>query len=525
MKTKMISRIFRSCWRGALNVLFVILCFRFIGAAWASMQPERFSTQVLLFCSFALGFWSPLPALFALTVSIPILNGLGHIELADNAPPLGLVFSGIYLGALLHQVATRLYAQRRTLVNEHNRTYSPYQTLGTPFIGYATDIFITAILLSLGVQIYQHSNQPTFWVAWRDRPTFGYSDPFYFLTSAFVWLQGLFFFRMLSSIHQSDGAEHDYRNLRSKSSFAISQWIPSVFTIFSIATCVFYLTQRVYNVPNREATGMPCAPFEDVHSFGSVTVALLVYWVASLHRSSWWNLASNVILITISLTLVIASWSRSAWLAGAVILFLVVSIRLPMKWTLGFVAGAILVVAIVNINAENSSWSQNLYLRRLISLVRLEAPSNKSPERMNLYYKAVGMIRGRPLVGYGIGASYLISVTFARASDPEASTPNFIHNFLLQLAAELGVPMTLLFSTLIIYAFWSALCCSRGDWLVGQMPIALALGAYLLTQMTANALNIYLSNQFFFWLLIVALVSKKHVADHTGPIRSHALRR
>lgn len=32
----------------------------------------------------------------------------------------------------------------------------------------------------------------------------------------------------------------------------------------------------------------------------------------------------------------------------------------------------------------------------------------------------------------------------------------------------------------------------------------MALVAYLITQMTANALNIYVSNQFFFWFLMAA---------------------
>ena len=35
----------------------------------------------------------------------------------------------------------------------------------------------------------------------------------------------------------------------------------------------------------------------------------------------------------------------------------------------------------------------------------------------------------------------------------------------------------------------------------------MALVAYLITQMTANALNIYVSNQFFFWFLMAALFS------------------
>lgn len=54
----------------------------------------------------------------------------------------------------------------------------------------------------------------------------------------------------------------------------------------------------------------------------------------------------------------------------------------------------------------------------------------------------------------------------------------------------------------------------RGRWPVvgGQaatagldgLGVTMALGAYLLTQMTANSLNVYVSNQFFFWFLMAA---------------------
>jgi len=175
MKAERISRLIRFSWLTALNVGFIILCLRFIGAAMKAIQPERLSTLILLLCSFALGCWSPLPALFAFTVSIPILNELGHMDVADNAAPLGLVYSGIYLGVLLHQIGARLSVQRIVLSNEHSRAAPCSDGSGTPFITFASDIFTTAILLSLGIQIYQHSSQHTFWVAWCEKPTLDYS--------------------------------------------------------------------------------------------------------------------------------------------------------------------------------------------------------------------------------------------------------------------------------------------------------------------------------------------------------------
>ena len=40
-----------------------------------------------------------------------------------------------------------------------------------------------------------------------------------------------------------------------------------------------------------------------------------------------------------------------------------------------------------------------------------------------------------------------------------------------------------------------------------MLGVTMALTAYLLTQMTANSLNVYVSNQFFFWFLMAALFS------------------
>jgi O-antigen ligase len=130
---------------------------------------------------------------------------------------------------------------------------------------------------------------------------------------------------------------------------------------------------------------------------------------------------------------------------------------------------------------------------------------------MNLYRKAFGMIHERPLTGHGIGSFYLKSVNYARADDPYATVPNFAHNFLLQFAAELGVPAAFLLAALIGYALvrgyrhsLRTLRTPGSDLTI--FGLTMAVTAYLITQMTANALNIYPSNQFFFWFLVAAIL-------------------
>ncbi len=140
------------------------------------------------------------------------------------------------------------------------------------------------------------------------------------------------------------------------------------------------------------------------------------------------------------------------------------------------------------------------------------------------------MIRSRPWIGYGIGAFYLTSVQFASPGGLESPQPNFAHDAMLQLAAELGLPFALLF---LVLAAWILLLVMRqapaGDpaehgGRIGSFCLATALIAYGATQLTANSLNIYVSHQFFFWCLmalsVIALPVKAAGAGLPGPIPS-----
>ena len=49
------------------------------------------------------------------------------------------------------------------------------------------------------------------------------------------------------------------------------------------------------------------------------------------------------------------------------------------------------------------------------------------------------------------------------------------------------------------------------------LGVTMALVAYLITQMTANALNIYISNQFFFWFLMAALLGANSKSEGESP--------
>jgi O-antigen ligase len=154
-------------------------------------------------------------------------------------------------------------------------------------------------------------------------------------------------------------------------------------------------------------------------------------------------------------------------------------------------------------------------------LVQIENLAKKSPERINLYFKAIGMIRERPLLGHGIGSFYLSSPGYAETGDPNAPVPNFAHNVFLQIAAEQGVLVAGLFAGLIGWTLWRGVRAwqATGGRQAAIIPgerasqdrltllgTTLALGVYVQTNLTSNSLNIYASNQFFFWFLMAAVL-------------------
>jgi len=600
----------RQSWQSALHVAFILLCLRFLFAAVWEAYPDSWPVVVLIAGSLGLGVWRPRAALFAFIAAVPLLNGLGKAALLSCASPPSLVFAGLFAGYLLkkwfyhrgtedvERVGRRETPARSDGAAErrssHPSLLTPYPLPLTPsssppapcpfpaLTRLTADVLTTVVLLSLALQIFRHQGGAGFWTKFWSQSVFGFGDPMYFVTSAFVWLQGLFCFRMLTGEGESEngvgrvilnapqfkdqmggglgiirptdrfrrqpvtsrltawlrlGVKGDEQ---SPAGGGIAAWVGPALVIYSVTIAAFYLLQRILNVPDPYDSTRWCMPFEDIHSFGSFVVPLFIFTVASWQRNRWPWMALHAMWIGGLLALVILSWSRATWLAGGITLLLVAWFRLSRRWTAAFVGLGVLAVAIINLNANRAAWQSNEYLSRLTSLTRLENPENKDPSRIHLYQKALGMLREHPLIGHGIGSFYLTSVRFAKPGDPYAAVPNFAHNFLLQLAAELGVPAAGLFLALIGAALWCGYRRSRAGqmWMAAKrrqnaqesdsirssvsglqppsyetLGITLTLTAYLITQLTANALNIYISNQFLFWFLMAALLTARSEGD------------
>jgi O-antigen ligase len=158
----------------------------------------------------------------------------------------------------------------------------------------------------------------------------------------------------------------------------------------------------------------------------------------------------------------------------------------------------------------------NVYLSRLITLVRFEKLTKKDSGRSYRYQRGYGMVAAHPLAGHGIGSFYLTGLKYASSTDPEPERPDFAHNIILQIATEQGVPIAALFAGLISWVLYSGIrswyrqettAKKSSAHALNALGVTLALGAYLETGMTGNSLNVYVSNQFFFWFLMAEVLA------------------
>lgn len=273
--------------------------------------------------------------------------------------------------------------------------------------------------------------------------------------------------------------------------------------------------QSLFQIPENPRNQVPfrmallpetSLPFEDSHAFGSIAVAMFgfyaVAWAGAPRR-----LHPSVGLAACFLYLTLASWSRAAWMVAILLLLFTAARTLPLRWCAAFAAATAAALWAFSV-AWKDAWAfEHPLVSRLGTLLHVDQP------RMFLYHKAAGMLAARPLTGFGIGSCDRTSMQFASADDPLGRVPGFAHNFLLQIAVEQGLVVSALYAVLIAWVLASGMRAGGGRARTrtarerGAFGAAVALAAYLVTQMTANSLNVYGSNQFFFWFLMAAVAS------------------
>ena len=500
---------------------------------------------LLLIAAAGLGAWRPRTTLFAFAVAMPLLNGLPILGVTGGSP--SAVFAALWLGWMAQQLFS-------------SAAKDPKEQAGPPAHPaalLATDLLITALLLSLGAQLWRHHHDAQFWTILYRHTAAGYGDPYYFLHSAFIWLQGMFLFRALLLTWQRrarDARKKNPGHLPDRSTVGSDQlrYAPTkddrprsrgaliatkirlVFLSTAILTAIFTLSEYKSSLTENWVGVGFLSAYEDMFSFGGFAAAVLVFAVAVLNKNNWGNLSWQILYSAGAMGLVVLSWSRGIWLAAGVFLLIVAWFRLPRWCTMVFLAMTAVAVGTINLQAKKPAWQNHAYLARLVSLVRIEKLADKSSGRLDLYHKAFGMIRERPLLGHGIGSFYISSPRYAKAVDQATlkrlqefygssyNGPDFAHNVFLQIAAEQGILVAALFAGLICWTLWRGVRAwqATGGRKAAIIPgdrnseerltllgTTLALGVYVQTNLTSNSLNIYASNQFFFWFLMAAVLS------------------
>jgi len=486
-----------SWWECVVRALFSVLCLRFIVAtALEAASSQNLPTMIVLGLGvLALALLQSEWALFAFLCAVPALNGIGLLGLTGTVEPLPFAFSCAMIGLLLNQLRRQVNGGGGLLRNfsEHGNPGGSGTLWGGVVVGRAIALFLmTAILLSFAKQLTLWGcSDRAFWT----QATFGWADGRYFVTSAFIWLSGLYVFLECSS----------------KVTWLNRSW-KVLLVSWAVAILVFFSIQYWLQMPEplvlwpyqgRSFSHGYSAPFDDMHSFGSILVCLLgvFLWLVEWRRGP--RLLALACFSTL-LMMIILSYGRANWVVGACLIFAWAARRLPKWATLGMIVIVAVSVVWINFETTQSAWVGQSYRYRLYSLVRLEAPTVKLSSRLFMFHKAREAIETHPIAGLGIGEFYSHSPQYALDGDPLAQKMDFAHDMFLQFTSEIGVPCGLLLAILILHALWpgfrgSALGCPQGRLRLG---LAIGICGYLATQLTAHALNIYFSNQMLIWALI-----------------------
>jgi O-antigen ligase len=137
--------------------------------------------------------------------------------------------------------------------------------------------------------------------------------------------------------------------------------------VLLFVTCTtpsFFLLQHFYDLPSPGDTRSLAAPFEEFHAFGSVMLSILLYlavllvWRSPTGRFERASLGGWILVIA---TLVVASWSRTAWLLALILVPLIFATRRPHATLIISAIFAILVALIVKLpirtGIDPATWS------------------------------------------------------------------------------------------------------------------------------------------------------------------------
>lgn len=183
-------------------------------------------------------------------------------------------------------------------------------------------------------------------------------------------------------------------------------------------------------------------PFSHYMTFSGFLLVADLLLVATLLSAGRWRSPWRWLALGAINTALLGSLTRGAWVALGVTLTLLVLVRAP-RWLLAWIPAALLFILLAPIPI----------LHRVISITDLRDTSNY--DRLCMLDAGVAMIAERPLFGLGPEQVERRYPLYRDPTAPRYEVPH-LHNNLLQLAAERGLPALASYLALTGAALWLA---------------------------------------------------------------------
>jgi putative inorganic carbon (HCO3(-)) transporter len=179
----------------------------------------------------------------------------------------------------------------------------------------------------------------------------------------------------------------------------------------------------------------------------------------------WYTSLAAVMVMGVIL---LVTQSRGAWLAVLVFSLLMLSLRWKRGW-LSFLVAAITIVALVSIAGSETLLGKLLTDRNLASV----------SDRLDLWQRAVLIIRDFPFTGIGMGAFGEVVELFYPYRFVQESAAVHTHNLALQVGVELGLPGLVGWLALLMGLGSASYLAYRGGRAQGNTWLAGSGAAYL----------------------------------------------
>ena len=167
-------------------------------------------------------------------------------------------------------------------------------------------------------------------------------------------------------------------------------------------------------------------PFSHYMTFSGFLLVCDLLLLASMLYSPRWRVPWRWAALAVINAALLGSYTRNAWVALALSLTVMIAFRAP-RLLLAYLPATVLLIALAPVPI----------LHRMLSIIDLRDSSNY--DRLCMLEAGITMVRQRPVFGVGPDMVKRFYPIYRAPAAPRYEVPH-LHNTLLQLAAERGLP-------------------------------------------------------------------------------------